>query len=134
MSNWQLKRNDNSATLDLHAQYIWADEYEWSALKQSAPVFALSGAMHIDQGTMLAGRPITLDSEYARLKRSDLALLQAWSAVPEMAMTLTHPDGRTFDVMFAATALTDIVDIKNYRPADKSPDDPMAANINLMTV
>lgn len=131
---WQLKRNDNNATLDLHAQYIWAEEYAWSSLKQSAPVFSLSGAMHIDQGTMLAGRPISLDSQYARLKRSDLVLLQAWSAVPELTMTLTHPDGRTFAVMFTATALTDIVDIKNYRPADKSPDDPMAANINLMTV
>lgn len=133
-AKWQLKRNDNNAVLTLHAQYIWADEYDWSPIKQSAPVYTLSGAMDIQQGTMLAGRPITLDSAYARLKRSDLALLQAWSAVPELTMTLMHPDGRTFTVMFTATALTDIVDIKNYRPSDKSPSDPMAANINLMTV
>lgn len=134
MTTWQLKRHDNNAVLMLHAQYIWADEYDWSPIKQSTPVYTLSGAMDIQQGTMLAGRPITLDSAYARLKRSDLALLQAWSAVPELTMTLMHPDGRTFTVMFTATALTDIVDIKNYRPADKSPNDQMAANINLMTV
>lgn len=132
--SWQLKRNDNQGTMSLHAQYYWSDEYEWSPIKQSEPVFTLSGAVDIQQGTMLAARPITLDSEHARIKRSDLQLLQAWASVPEMIMTLTHPDGRTFDVMFAATALTDIVDIKNYRPSDKQPDDLMTANIHLMTI
>lgn len=132
--SWQLKRNDNQATLTLHKQYWWSDEYEWSSLKQSEPVYSLSGAMHIDQGTMLAGRPITLDSTHARLHRADVQLLQGWASVPDMTMTLTHPDGRTFNVIFAATALTDIVDIKGYRPADQSPDDPMTANIHLMTI
>ena len=131
---WTLSRNDKQATLTLHKQYWWSDEYEWSSLKQSEPVYSLSGAMHIDQGTMLAGRPITLDSTHARLHRADVQLLQGWASVPEITMTLTHPDGRTFNVMFAATALTDIVDIKGYRPADQSSDDPMTANINLLTV
>lgn len=131
---WQLRRNDNQGTMALHAQYYWSDEYEWSPIKQSEPVYTLSGAMDIQQGTMLAGRPITLDSTHARIKRSEVELLQAWASVPEMIMTLTHPDGRTFDVMFAATALTDIVDIKNYRPSDKEADDPMTANIHLMTI
>lgn len=131
---WTLSRKETQSTLTLHAQYIWSDEYEWSPLKQSEPVYALSGAMHVDQGTMLAGRPITLDSTYARLHRADVQLLQGWASVPELTMTLTHPDGRTFNVMFAATALTDIVDIKGYRPADQSPDDPFTANINLLTV
>lgn len=130
---WTLSRNDTRAALTLHAQYIWSDEYEWSPIKQSEPVFTLSGAVDIQQGTMLAARPITLDSTYARLHRADVQLLQAWASVPEMIMTLTHPDGRTFNVMFAASALTDIVDIKNYKPSDKQADDPMTANIHLMT-
>ncbi len=132
--SWQLKRNDNRASLSLHSQYWWSDEYGWSSLKQSEPVFTLSGAVDIQQGTMLAARPITLDSTHARLHRADVQLLQGWASVPEMTMTLTHPDGRTFNVMFAATALTDIVDIKGYRPADQSPDDPFTANINLQTI
>ena len=131
---WTLIRKDNSNSLALHDQYIWSDEYEWSPLKQSEPEYSLNGAMHVQQGTMLTGRPITLDCEYARIQRSDVELLQAWASVPEMIMTLTHPDGRTFNVMFAATALTDIVDIKNYRPSDKQPDDLMTANIHLMTI
>lgn len=131
---WTLSRNDTRAALTLHAQYIWSDEYEWSPLKQSEPEYSLNGAMHVQQGTMLAGRPITLDCEYARIQRSDVELLQAWSAVPELELTLTHPDGRAFDVIFAAQALSDIVDIKNYKPSDKRPDDPMTANIHLMTI
>lgn len=131
---WTLSRKDKQGTLALHAQYYWSDEYEWSPIKQSEPVYTLSGAMDIQQGTMLAGRPITLDSTHARIKRSEVELLQAWASVLEMIMTLTHPDGRTFDVMFAATALSDIVDIKNYRPSDKEADDPMTANIHLMTI
>lgn len=131
---WTLTRNDTRAALTLHAQYSWSDEYSWSSLKQSAPVYSLNGAMHVDQGTMLAGRPITLDCTHARIKRSDVQLLQGWAAVPELELTLAHPDGRTFDVMFTAQALTDIVDIKNYKPSDKRPDDPMTANINLMTL
>ena len=132
--SWQLKRNDNQATLALHKQYWWSDEYEWSSLKQSEPVYTLSGAIDIQQGTMLAGRPITLDCSKARIKRMDVETLQDWSMVPELTMTLTHPDGHTFTVMFARPALSDIVDIKNYQPSDKSPDDPMTANINLLTV
>lgn len=132
--SWQLKRNDNQSILSLHNQYWWSDEYGWSSLKQSEPVFTLSGAVDIQQATMLAARPITLDSTHARLHRADVQLLQGWASVPEMTMTLTHPDGRTFNVMFAATALTDIVDIKGYRPADQSPDDPFTANINLQTI
>ena len=131
---WTLSRNDKQASLSLHAQYYWSDEYGWSSLKQSDPVYTLSGAMDIQQGTMLAGRPITLDSTYARLHRADVQLLQGWASVPELTMTLTHPDGRTFNVMFAAPALIDIVDIKNYRPADQSPDDPFTANIHLLTI
>lgn len=131
---WTLTRSDTNTAMQLHAQYVWADEYDWSSLKQSAPTYSLTGAMDVQQGTMLAGRPITLDCTHARIKRSELEQLQAWAQVPELTMTLTHPDERTFAVMFANSALTDIVDIKNYRPSDKQQDDPMQANINLMTV
>lgn len=132
--SWQLKRNDNQAVMELHAQYWWSDEYSWSSLKQSAPVYSLSGAMHIDQGTMLAGRPITLDCSKARIKRMDVETLQDWSMVPELEMTLTHPDGRTFTVIFDSPALTDIDAIKNYRAGDEQGNDPFKANIHLLTV
>lgn len=132
--SWQLKRNDNQGTMALHAQYYWSDEYEWSPLKQSEPVFTLSGAVDIQQGTMLAARPITLDSTHARIKRMDLEMLQDWSMVPELTMTLTHPDGRSFTVMFARPAMSDIDAIKNYRAGDEQGNDAFKANIHLLTV
>lgn len=131
---WQLKRNDNQGVLDLHQQYWWRDEYEWTSLKQSDPVVLLSGAIDIQQGTMLAGRPITLDCSKARMKRSELETLQDWSMVPELQMTLTHPDGRSFIVMFSRPALSDINPIKNYRAGDEADNDPFTANLNLMTI
>lgn len=134
MQNWHLKRNDNKAVIELHAQYIWADEYDWTSLAQSAPVQTLTGAMDIQQGTMLAGRPITLDCSHARIKRNTVKLLQAWSEVAELEMTLTHPDGRVFTVIFARPAISDIIDIKNLRPKDQQDDDPFTANIHLLTV
>jgi hypothetical protein len=132
--SWQLKRNDNQATLSLHNQYWWSDEYGWSSLKQSDPVYTLSGAMDIQQGTMLAGRPITLDCSKARIKRMDVETLQDWTMVPELTMTLTHPDGRTFDVMFTRPAISDIDAIKNYRAGDEQGNDAFKANIHLLTV
>lgn len=131
---WQLKRKDNNAVLSLHKQYWWSDEYEWTSLAQSEPVYTLSGAMDIQQGTMLAGRPITLDCEHARIKRIDVQTLQNWSEVPELEMTLTHPDGRTFKVIFARPAIKDIKEVKHHRPGDELPDDLFTANIYLMTV
>lgn len=131
---WTLKRNTDQALMSLHNQYHWRDEYEWSSLKQSAPVYTLSGAVDIQQGTMLAGRPIMLDCTNARIKRSELEQLQAWAQIPELTMTLTHPDGRTFAVLFAAPALTDINPLKVIRAGDEHPDDKFTANINLLTV
>lgn len=131
---WTLKRNTDQALMSLHNQYHWIDEYAWSSLKQSAPVYTLTGATDIQQGTMLAGRPITLDCTNARIKRSELEQLQAWVQIPELTMTLKHPDGRTFTVLFAAPALTDINPIKVIRAGDEHPDDKFTANINLLTV
>ena len=131
---WQLKRNDDQAVINLHSQYWWRDEYAWSSLKQSAPVYSLNGAMHMDQGTMLAGRPITLDCSKARIKRMDVELLQDWSMVPELTMTLTHPDGRNFTVLFDRPAISDVDAIKNYRAGDEQGNDLFRANISLLTV
>ena len=134
MKNWQLKRNDNKVMIGLHGQYWWSDEYSWSSLAQSAPSYSITGAMFIQQGTMKAGRPITLDCSHARTTRGIVKQLQAWSQVPELEMTLTHPDGRKFNVAFARPAISDERPVKNLRPADQSDDDPYVANIHLMTI
>lgn len=131
---WQLIRNDTKQTLELHPQYTWADEYDWTPLAQSDPVYTLTGAMDIQQGTKKAGRPITLNGNKARITRGDVKMLQAWAIVPELILTLKHPNGQIFDVMFKRPFINNIKEIKPYRPSDQSDYDNMTADIYLMTI
>lgn len=132
--SWILKRNDNSQSLALHRQYKWTDEYGWTPVVQSNPTVMLSGAVDIQQGTLLANRPITLDSTHVWIERQIVQQLQAWAAVPELTFTLTHPDGRTFNVMFRQPFIDNINEIKPVRPEDELPTDKMKANIHFRTV
>lgn len=132
--NWTLQRKDNRQTLNLHAQFAWADEYEWTPLTQTEPVYTLTGAMDIQQGTKLAGRPITLNGDNAWTSRADIKTLQQWSEVPELEMNLTHPDGRAFKVIFNRPALEAIQAVKDYRPADQEDNDMFKLNLRFLTV
>lgn len=129
---WQL--TNKTDTLTLHAQFIWADEFDWQELVQSDPVYTLTGAMDIQQGTKKAGRPITLDGTDTRTTRADLAKLQAWADIPELTMTLTHPKGKKYQVIFARPAMTDIHFIKQYKPEDEEDDDKCTLNLHFLTI
>lgn len=124
----------NTDKIDLHAQFVWADEFEWQALAQSDPVYTLTGAMDIQQGTKKAGRPITLNGDDTRTTRADLAKLQAWADVPELEMTLRHPKGKTYQVIFARPNITDIKFIKQHKPEDDEDDDKCTLNLHFLTI
>ena len=131
---WQLKRKDTGETLALPADLQWRDEMDWSAVAQAAPQRTLSGALVIQQGTKLNGRPVTLAGDWAWHRRSDLLRLREWGDVPELVMTLAHPDGRSFDVIFRLHE-------KQFAKAEavafcapETDDTPYLATINLMTV
>lgn len=134
MSNWILKRKDTNDVIELHRQYSWSDQHDWTPLAQSDPVYTLSGAMDIQQGTRKAGRPITLDSTYARITRGEVEMLQGWSAVPELEMELTHPSGAVHTVIFARPAISDAKAVRPVRPSDELPTDPFTANIHFTSV
>ncbi len=133
MNEWQLKRNDNNEILKLHSQFDWIDEYEWSAIAQSDPIYTLTGSQIIQQGTKKAGRPITLDGTDTRTSRADVKTLQAWANVAELTMTLTHPKGKTYQVIFARPFITDI-EGKKYRPSDQEGKDKFKINLHFITV
>ena len=38
MSTWKLVRQDNGAAVELPQDMRWTDEFEWSAVAQTAPV------------------------------------------------------------------------------------------------
>ena len=56
----------------------------------------------MQQGTKLAGRPVTLGNEdqHNWLRKATITTLLAWADVPELEMTLTTPDGRSLNVTF----------------------------------
>lgn len=90
--------------------------------------------MDIQQGTKKAGRPITLNGDDTRTTRADLAKLQAWADIPELEMTLRHPKGKTYQVIFARPAITDIDFIKQYKPEDDEDDDKCTLNLHFLTI
>ena len=59
------------------------------------------GAVIVQQGTKLAGRPVTLGGEdnHNWLRRETLATLHEWAAVPELELTLDY-HGNTYNVIF----------------------------------
>lgn len=96
-------------TLTLDPDLLWADEFEWAATEQSVER-SVTGALIIQAGTRLAGRPITLqpeDDAAAWMTRADMTQLQAWADAAGQVMTLTlrgvahhvmfrHHDGGAF--------------------------------------
>ena len=64
MANWKLKRNDTSEELEFDQDMHWTDEFNWSAIAQTQPVYSLAGAVLVQQGIKQAGRPITLDGDW----------------------------------------------------------------------
>lgn len=130
---WTMTRKDTQAALELPLDMHWLDEFEWQALAQSAPEYTLGGAVVIQQGTKLAGRPITLGGEWIWLPRAVLVTLQAWADVPELEMTLAHPDGRSFNVCFARPALSNITPVYYLAPEDATAQYE-APHIHLITI
>ena len=67
--------------LTLPADLLWADEFSWSA-KQASLSYSLTGALIVQTGLKLAGRPITLQPEddmTAWMSRADLSQAQTWN-------------------------------------------------------
>ena len=133
MTPWTLTRKDNNATLELPADMRWRDEFDWQALAQSQVQYSLGGSAIIQQGTMLAGRPVTLGGEWIWLDRATLETLAAWADVPELEITLTHPDGRQLNVCFARPALSDCAPVA-YRAPEDGTAQYEAPTIHLMTI
>ena len=80
---------------------IWTDSHKWSAV-QGAHQWSTTGALLIDQGLRLAGRPITLEGgpQHAWMPRSQADALRALAATPGAVMTLTLHDASTYSVMW----------------------------------
>lgn len=132
-AHWQLSKSP-SENLNLHPQFIWSDELDWTPVAQSEPTYTLTGAVDVQQGTKQAGRPITLKGDEVWVKKADLKTLQDWTSVPELTLTLTHPDGRTFAVIFARPAIFNIKQVVITQPSDDDNEQWYQADLGFLTV
>ncbi|STR02393.1 Uncharacterised protein [Kingella potus] len=130
----QLKRKDTGEILALPDDMQWQDEMEWSAVAQAAPQRTLSGGLVIQQGVKQNGRPVTLSGDWAWHRRADLLRLRGWSDTAGLIMTLTLPDGRSFDTCLPSARQAVRQGGGGGLPHPRTDDTPYLATINLMTV
>ena len=83
-------------SITISETFVWTDEYEWAQLGQSN-AHTLTGALIVETGTKLAGRPITLSEAWAT--KAEIEILRTKLALDE-EMTLTLHDAREFTVRF----------------------------------
>ena len=79
----------SGTTATLSDRLHWADEFDWSPVEQSTE-YSTDGALIVDVGLKLAGRPITLEGTdtAAWIRRAACDTLQAWAALPGIELTL----------------------------------------------
>lgn len=116
-------------------QMVWVDEFNWSEVEKTIG-YSTGGALLIDVGTKLAGRPITLQGvdRHGWLRRSVLEEVRALAADGEAVYTFTHADGRTFTVTFAAEDPVTAVPTTGTRPELPGADYPYVATVRLIEI
>lgn len=114
---------------------VWVDEFDWVPAVQ-ATEYSITGALLVDAGVRLAGRPITLqaddDAGWLGMTRLVLANLRALASAPGATYLLTLADGRAFDVMFAPE--DPITARPIARPELPAPSHPYVATVRLIEV
>jgi hypothetical protein len=78
-------------TITIPDDFIWPDEYEWSPVVATAPIYTLGGNMKIHTGVRNAGRPITLtgNENWFLVDRATVDALKALENQAGIEMTLT---------------------------------------------
>ena len=100
----KLKRNATNETVPLEDGFLWSDEFDWKPIEQNQER-AIDGALIVQEGKKKSGRPITLSPSDGQgwIKRSDLSVIQDWSALQDEQFTLVFEylhDTRQFNVIF----------------------------------
>ena len=100
----KLIRKTTSETVPLEDGFLWSDEFDWKPIEQKQER-AISGALIIQEGKKLTGRPITLVPPVQGMgwiKRRHLRTILEWSALQEQfKLEFEWPhDQRRFNVIF----------------------------------
>lgn len=89
MPGMSITLTHSGTTLQLGDRLIWSDEYGWSPVVQ-ATSDSTTGALLVDVGIRLAGRPITLEGVQSKawITRATCDTLKAWAALPGAELVL----------------------------------------------
>lgn len=119
--------------LSLPPDMQWADEFDWTPVATESD-YTLTGALVIQSGLKLAGRPITLlgGDDACWLSRADVAVLHAWAGEADLVLTLDL-HGDTHHVRFDH-AQRPIEAREVFRLADPGTDHPYTITIRLIEV
>jgi len=103
MAELSITLTDGDTTIELPGDLQWADEFDWSPVEQEAE-HSIAGALIVQQGVKLKGRPITLQSgSGAWIQRDELLALQAYYFSSGQQLTLSLW-GNDYTVMFERPA------------------------------
>jgi len=115
-------------------QLQWIDEWDWNAVEQEQER-SLSGALIIQEGVKLYGRPITLSSNGgAWFTLATVRELEARAALPRQVMLLTLPTGATHYVTWNRAAGAAVQAAPLFRRVAPSPDWLHELTLRLITV
>lgn len=120
--------------IELDDQFEWADEFDWDPVAQEQER-SLTGALLVQEGVKLHGRPITLKSSGGVW--TPLSVVRQLEALRDQrlkVMPLVLPDGREFSVIFNRSSGAPLKASQVFRTANPSPDEDYDVEISLITV
>lgn len=121
-------------SIELDDQFEWVDEYEWDVIAQEQER-SLSGALLVQEGVKLHGRPITLSSNGGVwTPLSDVRQLEVLRDQAGRVMPLTLPDGREFFVIFNRINGAPVEARQLERLVSPPDDHPYDVTLRLITV
>ena len=115
-------------------QLEWTDEFDWTPIAQEQER-SLSGALLIQQGSKLHGRPINLKSNGAAwFPLSVVRSLEVLRDIPDKQMPLVLPDGREFTVIFDHSNGAPLKATPLWRQVNPGADHLYEIELSLLTV
>ena len=121
-------------TLELDDQFEWIDEFAWDAVEQGQER-TLTGALVVQEGLKLYGRPITLAANGGVwTPLSVVRQLEVLRDQRGLVMPLTLPGGATHSVIFNRASGQALEAKPIERLVEPGPDDPYEITLRLITV
>ena len=115
-------------------QLQWTDEHEWDPVEQNQDR-SLGGALMVQEGAKLYGRPITLASnDAAWFTKVTVDALQALRDQPGIVMLLTLPGGQQHHVTWNRVAGAPVEAVPLFRQVVYSSGDLFLLTLRLITV